>query len=225
MTSESFFEYVLKVFHPWLVKEKVKFPVILYLDNHSSHITRPLVTECRKLQIELIGLYPCATHIMQPMDIAFFHPLKEKWKKILPKWKIENEISCLRKDNFAAALKVTLDSLKEEKKIIINGFRAAGLMPFNENAIDYNLMCKKGKKRGKKGNEKESSVDEFMLSSNESSESLNLLNFLEKKLPLELLRDFQNAESDGVWPGLVEQKALFELWLGLKNNGISRYFN
>jgi len=77
MTTESFCEYIANIFHPWLVTENVQFPVILYLDGYSSHVTIPLVSFCREKQIELIALYPDITHIMQPLDIAVFHPFKD----------------------------------------------------------------------------------------------------------------------------------------------------
>ncbi|KAH0551226.1 hypothetical protein KQX54_000814 [Cotesia glomerata] len=48
----------------WLVQENTKFPVILYMDNHSSHLNLPLVTFRREKQIELIMLPPNSTHIM-----------------------------------------------------------------------------------------------------------------------------------------------------------------
>ena len=79
MTTETFYEYLAKIFYPWLQKSEIEFAVIIYLDGHSSHVTIPLVKFCREKQIELIALFPNATHIMQPLDIAFFHSFKEMW--------------------------------------------------------------------------------------------------------------------------------------------------
>lgn len=73
MTTET---YITNVFYPWLVDTKVVFLVLLYFDGHSSHMTVPLVNFCREKEIELISLFPNATHIIQPLDIAFFHPFK-----------------------------------------------------------------------------------------------------------------------------------------------------
>ena len=47
-TTESMYQYVTNVWYPRLVKEKIKFPVILWLDGHKSHITIPLVQFCKK---------------------------------------------------------------------------------------------------------------------------------------------------------------------------------
>ena len=68
------------------------------------HVTMPLVKFCREEQIELIALFPNATHIMQPLDIAFFRPFKEMWRKIIIKYKAEKNISRLKKEHVPAVL-------------------------------------------------------------------------------------------------------------------------
>ena len=70
MTAETFYEYITNIFYPWLVKNNISFPVVLYGDGHSSHVTIPLVKFCKSVQIELIALYPNATHIIQPLDVS-----------------------------------------------------------------------------------------------------------------------------------------------------------
>ena len=93
------------VFYPCLLQEKIEFPVVVYLDYHSSHLTMPLVKFCREKQIEIIGLYPNSTHIMQTLDIAFFYPFKEIWKKIVTKWKNENNMKELKKEDVGIVIK------------------------------------------------------------------------------------------------------------------------
>lgn len=61
MKSELFYEYIGNVLHPSLVKQKVPFPVILFVDGHSSHLTYKVSKLCSDLQIILIALYPNAT--------------------------------------------------------------------------------------------------------------------------------------------------------------------
>lgn len=81
MTAETFYEYIANVFYPWVVKQEILFPIIIYLDGHVSHVTIPFVAFCRKRQIELVSLYPNAMQIIQPLDVTFFHPLKDQWRK------------------------------------------------------------------------------------------------------------------------------------------------
>ncbi|KYN45313.1 hypothetical protein ALC56_00159, partial [Trachymyrmex septentrionalis] len=60
--TESFFEFINNNFYQWLVTNNIKFPIVLYVDGHSSHLT--LIKFCRSVQIELIALYPNAIHIL-----------------------------------------------------------------------------------------------------------------------------------------------------------------
>lgn len=147
MTAKSFFNYITTQFHPWLVKNKIQVPVILFVDGHVSHLTLSLAQFCKDNQIELIALYPNATHILQPLDVAMFHPLKSKWKKIVDEWRIENGSQKLKRENFAPFLKKALDAMPNLPEIIQNGFRTCGLSPFSSQAVDFNVL---NKKKGKK---------------------------------------------------------------------------
>lgn len=46
MVSATFFEYIANIMYPWLVDNEVKFPVILYLDGHKSHLSLQLSEFC-----------------------------------------------------------------------------------------------------------------------------------------------------------------------------------
>lgn len=148
MTAESFFNYISTQFHPWLVKNKIQFPVILFVDGHVSHLTLSLAQFCKANQIELIALYSNATHILQPLDVAVFQPLKSKWKKTIDEWRIENGSQKLKRENFAPVLKKALDAMPNLPKIIQNGFRTCGLSPFSSEAVDFNVLNKKKKRNG-----------------------------------------------------------------------------
>lgn len=110
ITAESFYKYITKQFYPWLVKNKIQFPVLLFVDGHSSHLTLNLAKFCKEKEIELIALYPNATHVLQPLDVAVFHPLKHAWKKVVDKWRAD-KAQQLKRENFAVVLKSALDSM------------------------------------------------------------------------------------------------------------------
>jgi hypothetical protein len=78
-----YYEYVANVFHPYLLKQGVPLPIILFVDGHKSHIPYDLSVLCKRLQIKLITLYPNFTRILQPADVATFSPIKEAWKNIV----------------------------------------------------------------------------------------------------------------------------------------------
>lgn len=136
MTSELFFEYVANVFHPYLIRENIPLPVIYFLDGHRTHLTYELSKLCTKLQIELIALYPNATRILQPADVAVFRPVKAAWKAATREWLSQNPEQVVTKANFAEVLNVAIQK-SVKAQTLINGFKACGLVPFDPNAVDY----------------------------------------------------------------------------------------
>jgi hypothetical protein len=72
MTSEIFYEYIAKVFHPFLVSQGIILPVVLFVDGHKSHLAYQVSVLCNELKIEVIALYLNATRILQPADWLCF---------------------------------------------------------------------------------------------------------------------------------------------------------
>lgn len=215
MTIESFYEYITNVFYPWLVKRNIQFPVILYLDGHSSHLTVPLALFCIEKQIELCSLFPHSTHLMQPLDVAFFHPLKEIWIDIVPRWKIENDKTRLKREDFASVLKLAVDKFTGAKNAVKNGFKATGLYPVNPDAPDYSIFNKKKKKRP--------AITDTTETSNEpppKKDSNTFLKEFEEKLPPTLLEEFLQCERNNVWSGDITQVGLFEYWRRIKRESL-----
>ncbi|CAH2097239.1 unnamed protein product [Euphydryas editha] len=138
MCGETFFEYVANVFNPWLIEEGIQKPVLLFVDGHKSHLTLHLSNFCSENGIEIIALYPNSTHILQPMDIAVFRPLKLFYRKAVVDWKMQNNGNKLKKEDFAPVLKIALESITVD--CIKNGFRGGGLHPFGPEYIDYSKM-------------------------------------------------------------------------------------
>ena len=136
ITGETFFEYIANVFYPWLVENKITLPVILFLDGHSSHLTLHLSQLCSKVGIILIALHPNATHVIQPLDVAVFGPLKKKWARAVHKWKLEHNEVSISKLHLPKLLDEILAS-ELSQETLINGFRACGLFPFTPLSVDY----------------------------------------------------------------------------------------
>lgn len=61
-------------------------PILLILDNHSSHIAYPVVDFCKKQGIILFTLPPHTSHVLQPLDRGLFGPMKEDIKKEHREW-------------------------------------------------------------------------------------------------------------------------------------------
>ena len=219
MTSESFFGYISNIFFKWLKKNNYVFPVVLYVDGHSCHMTLPLMKFCKENLIQLVVLYPNATHIIQPLDVAVFRPLKESYRKVLRQWRVDNNVIDMKKSMFAPVLEMALDD-RDFSKCIINGFRTCGLYPFNANAVNYKILSKKSKK--KVFEVQPVSISDSVQSSD--LKNLEMLEFYERNiLPSDTLEAFRSAESEDVWSGDLENHGLFASWRKLKRLCIGMY--
>lgn len=90
MTGESFFEYIANVFYKWLKKNYYEFPIILFVDVHTSHMTLNLSEFCKENKIFLIILLPNSRSILQPLDVAVFRALKLDWYNTVTEWRMKN---------------------------------------------------------------------------------------------------------------------------------------
>ena len=136
MNRELFYQYIHNVLYPHLVTKNVQFPIILFLDGHKSHMNFELSESCKEKGIILIALYPNSTRILQPADVSAFTPMKNAWKKGVLDWRRNNLTKTLTKEDFGPVLAKTLEK-HIDKDMVINGFKACGLYPWNPNAIDY----------------------------------------------------------------------------------------
>lgn len=216
MTKETFFSYIANHFHPWCVKNNIKFPVVLYVDGHSSHLTIELSDFCVENNIELIALLPNATHLMQPLDVAFFRALKKAYKDAVRNWRLANNGESLTKVHFASVLKTAIDTL-DVIKISENGFMRCGLKPFSEKAIDRSKLIKSVESSSGDKVTKESACHDPLV----SSDQLNGTNFIESNIETSMLKLFQDCYCTGEWVGSIEYKELFNLWLRFKKNSVS----
>ena len=53
---------------------------VLIGDNLASHFTQPVIQACVDNDIRFVCLIPNATHLLQPLDVAVFRPLKIAWR-------------------------------------------------------------------------------------------------------------------------------------------------
>lgn len=139
MDSETFCLY-LQCLHDEL-KDELDLPRqkgILFVDNHSSHKSLRACELSRALGIVIIMLYPNATFLIQPADVACFGPLKSYWRKEVTEIRAKNVDDDVNKLNFADVLLRAFSRLKPET--ISNGFRSTGLFPWDGSAINFSKL-------------------------------------------------------------------------------------
>lgn len=130
MEAEIFFNYFVNNLLKHVNKER---PIVIIYDGHSSHISIKLVEKARQENIILLKLPPHTSHILQPMDLCVFKPLKLMWDENLTKWQRKNYGNKLPKSTFSSILSKIW--LQLDPAILQSGFKKAGIVPFSDSVI------------------------------------------------------------------------------------------
>ena len=133
--SFCFQDWFTSMFLP-AAKEQQGLKVIIG-DNLSSHLDKSIIALCENENIRFVFLPPNTTHLTQPLDVAFFRPLKSTWRAILTEWKEKTRAATtLPKEDFPKLLKKVEEKIQfRHASNLIAGFRACGIVPFNREAV------------------------------------------------------------------------------------------
>ena len=115
--------------------------MILFIDGHSAHINLAVAEFCRDNQIIIYCFPPHASHILQPLDVAVFGPLKKFWNSAVEEFTSKYRTPITKK-NFLQVFDPAWQKCKS-KKHGVSGFRATGLVPFNVENVDYRKVLQK----------------------------------------------------------------------------------
>ncbi|XP_071505566.1 tigger transposable element-derived protein 6-like [Diadema antillarum] len=129
MNSELFYLWLANHFHPYLKEIGVHFPVLLLADGHASHVDERVGNFCAENDIILYRIEAHASHVLQPLDIGVFAPLKKLYKRASQTWMDENPGHYITKMNFATIFADAWSGI--DPQFARSGFRAAGIYPFS----------------------------------------------------------------------------------------------
>jgi hypothetical protein len=78
----------IKTFDDWFTSFFLKLiparrSVVLFFDNHGSHVTLKLIHKAVENHIHIICIPPHTSHVFQPLDVTAFGPMKASWRKIV----------------------------------------------------------------------------------------------------------------------------------------------
>lgn len=79
-----------------------------------------------------------STHLTQPLDVAFYRPLKGAWREILLKWKKGPGCreTTIPRSAFPSLLNKLMDSIADKAKDnIFSWFRKTGIIPLNPEEV------------------------------------------------------------------------------------------
>jgi hypothetical protein len=113
---------------------------LLILDGHESHHSADFETYCEENNIITLCIPPHSSHLLQPLDIGRFGPLKKAYGR-----EIEHLIRCsithVSKTEFFPAFYAAYQATMTESNIK-GGFRGAGLVPLDPESIISKLDVK-----------------------------------------------------------------------------------
>ena len=132
MTGENFYKSL--VHFQSFVKSSKEKPVLLILDNHSSHLDYRAVTFAKDNGIVLLTLPPHCSHVLQPLDVTVFGPFKKAIGVSQNDWLFKNPGGRISIKEIAALSRRPYEYTFTPDKII-KGFQTTGIYPFNRFAV------------------------------------------------------------------------------------------
>lgn len=108
--------------------------VILILDNHESHYSLPIWHFCRSNGILMVSIPPHSSHRIQPLDLTIFGPLKKAYYQQC-EFFMSSRNCKITQYHIASLFTPAFNKIASVDKAV-NGFRAAGIWPFNPNIFN-----------------------------------------------------------------------------------------
>lgn len=128
MKEDDFLEF-LKHFAIY-AKPSENGKVLLILDNHSSHLSLPVINFCRENFITLLSFPPHTSHKLQPLDRTVFGPFKRAYNNECDNWMRSNPGKRMTIYNIPGIIRNALPQAITPQNIM-SGFRCTGIWPFD----------------------------------------------------------------------------------------------
>src|SRR2546423_11665002 len=126
-------EWLRRCFEPSTRYKANQRTRMLICDGHDSHISANFIAHCINNNIVLLILPPHTSHVLQPLDVGLFGPLKQAVSARLDRI-ISTGINRLQKPEFAESyFQAGLTAFRTAN--IQGGWRGAGLFPLNRQKV------------------------------------------------------------------------------------------
>ena len=113
---------------------------LLILDGHESHHSDDFEEYCKENNIITLCMPPHSSHILQPLDVGCFSPLKKAYGRYIEDM-MRAHITHITKDDFFPAFRSAFFAALTESNIQ-GGFRGAGIVPFDPESVISTLDLK-----------------------------------------------------------------------------------
>jgi len=116
------------------VKLSKENPVLILMDNHSSHVNLRVVQFTRENSIIIVTFPPHCSHKLQPLDVAVYGPFKTRYRIAMNEWMLSNPgktVTIYQVGQFVKDAYLTAFSPQN----ITQGFIKTGIYPLNSNVF------------------------------------------------------------------------------------------
>lgn len=132
--NEDLFVTWLKHFAAF-AKPTKESPVLLILDNHSSHISLQAFSFCKENHITMLSIPPHSSHRTQPLDVSFYGPLKAAYRNECNRHMKTHLMSKITPYDVAGLFNKAYVQVANISKAE-SGFRTTGIFPLNPNVFN-----------------------------------------------------------------------------------------
>lgn len=113
---------------------------MLVIDGHESHVSVEFDRFCKDHNIITISMPPHSSHLLQPLDVGCFSPLKRAYGRQIEVL-MKSHVNHVTKVDFFIAFKAAFYTVFTEDNVKA-GFRGAGLVPHDPEAVISKLEVK-----------------------------------------------------------------------------------
>ncbi|KKA22268.1 hypothetical protein T310_3703 [Rasamsonia emersonii CBS 393.64] len=132
-TDEIGLRWLKEVFEPYSRRYTTGAKRLLILDGHSSHLTAEFDTFCKENAIVCLCMPAHASHLLQPLDVGVFGPLKRAYGKLLEKRMIAGNNHIDKEDFLSLYPSARAEVFTPDN--ICKGFAGAGLKPLDKERV------------------------------------------------------------------------------------------
>ena len=123
----------LKHFNAYTKARTVGARRLLILDGHESHHSLEFQDLCKENNIYTLCMPPHSSHLLQPLDVGCFSPLKRAYSREVESL-MRDHINHITKLEFLPAFKAAFDRSFTSTNIC-SAFRGAGLVPLQPETV------------------------------------------------------------------------------------------
>ncbi|ODQ71458.1 hypothetical protein LIPSTDRAFT_73139 [Lipomyces starkeyi NRRL Y-11557] len=122
-------EWLKRVFEPATRAKANGQQRLLICDSHDSHISGSFIAHCLQIRITLLMLPPHTSHLLQPLDVAIFGPLKKRLTAARSHLNQAQLVRIQKIEWMEAYIQARSEACTQQN--IESAWRGAGLFPFN----------------------------------------------------------------------------------------------